>query len=97
MTREELHYQIAKTLAESDGIGEDYGYYRNYTREMFNTPKGKIDQDYKSVAGDIMVLVDQYKTTEVQLLIDELINAMQEGARESSNRLFFGGQIDAKA
>jgi hypothetical protein len=54
----EFLFQITKTIAESDSIGEGYGYCNIYTREMFNNAEkityreGKKEYcDYLEYAG----------------------------------------------
>lgn len=70
MTREELHYQIAKIIAETDSIG----YCSKYTQKMFNTLNDETEEEYKSIAGSVMKLVQEY--------IDEYFQPLKAEGRE---------------
>ena len=68
MKKLDLWYQIANIIAESDSIGESYGYCSNYTKEKFEEElkeieKGKNQEgsvyNYATVAEDILKLLSK--------------------------------------
>lgn len=53
-----IHYKIAKIIAESDSIGEGYGYCSNYTLKDFNEDiTSKYGLGYASVAKEILDII----------------------------------------
>jgi len=58
MEKKELHYQIAKIIAESDSIGEGWnGYCEDYTKEQFEREMTEPYRSYASVSKKIMDLL----------------------------------------
>ncbi len=55
---EDLHFQIAKMIAETDSIGEGYGYCSEYDQRMFENP----DCEYKQLAAHIIEQVLNYRS-----------------------------------
>ncbi len=47
----EFLFQITKTIAESDSIGEEYSYCTNYTRELFNNAEKHIEDEEYQLRG----------------------------------------------
>lgn len=54
---DDIIFEVAKLVAESDSIGEGYSYCRNYTREMFDNPDGECEEEYKELAKQIVSTV----------------------------------------
>lgn len=63
MNEDQLLFEVSKLIAESDSIGEGYGYCRSYDKKKHNDPSY---QDYRDLAQVIidLVKVEEIKTDE---------------------------------